>query len=271
MDLRPFALLLTFAGFVMPAPLQSPLLCTGFEDMYNLRFDAAHRAFQAFEQQNPRDPLGPVSDASAYLFSEFNRLGVLQSQFLTNNSEFLNNKRLPEDPQIARQFEGALTRTDTLVAAALKASPNDPVALLAKAIRLGLHADYLALIQKRELAALSEVKQGTQVAEQLLSQHPDYYDAHIAKGVENYLLSLKPAPVRWLLRATGAQTDREAGIAELRITAAHGQYLAPYAKVLLAVAALRAKRPDEARSQLADLAAHYPGNVLYKNELAKLP
>ena len=265
-------LLLSLAGATacLAVPPENPVLSSGFSQMYNLQFQAAHQTFQGYQQSHPTDPLGPVSDAAAYLFSEFNRLGILQSQFLTDNNEVLHSHP-KEDVEIARKFEAALSHTDTLVTAALKASPVDPNALLAQAMRFGLHADYLALIQKRELAALSEIKQGVASADRLLAAHPDYHDAYIAKGVENYLLSLKPAPVRWLLRATGAQTDRDAGIAQLRKTAADGQFLSPYAKVLLAVAALRADNTAEAKQLLTYLAEHYPGNPLYRNELAKLP
>ena len=42
-------------------------------------------------------------------------------------------------------------------------------------------------------------------------------DAYI--GVENYLLSLKPAPLRWFLRLDGAQTDKQRGIENLNATA----------------------------------------------------
>jgi predicted Zn-dependent protease len=89
-------------------------------------------------------------------------------------------------------------------------------------------------------------------------------------GVENYLLSLKPAPVRWFLHLTGAQTDKETGLRKLRITAALGHYLQPYARMLLAVAALRDHQPDEARKLLEGLSRDFPQNRLYASELAKL-
>ena len=96
------------------------------------------------------------------------------------------------------------------------------------------------------------------------------YDAHLASGIQNYLLSLKSAPVRWFLRMTGAQTDKEAGLANLKIVAEKGHYLRPYADLLLAVAALRDKNQGKARQLLAGLAAHFPGNTLYREELKKL-
>jgi len=137
-------------------------------------------------------------------------------------------------------------------------------------LRLGLQADYLALIDRRDLAALCEIKKGRELAEQLLSTHPGYYDAYIAIGVENYLLSRKPAPVRWFLRARGAQTDKQTGIEKLRLTAEHGKYLMPYARLLLAVAALRDGDKKGARDLLSWLAERYPRNALYRDELAKL-
>ena len=50
------------------------LLDEGYRHMYNLRFGDAHRVFQQWEAAHPDDPMGPVSDAAAYLFSEFDRL-----------------------------------------------------------------------------------------------------------------------------------------------------------------------------------------------------
>jgi hypothetical protein len=137
-------------------------------------------------------------------------------------------------------------------------------------LRIGLHADYLALVEKRNIAALSEVKTSRSLAEQLLAKHPECYDAWLAVGVENYLLSLKPAPVRWMLRLGGAQTDKDTGIARLRITAEKGRYLKPYARLLLAVAAVRDKKPLEAKQILSWLSTEFPRNHLYREELAKL-
>ncbi len=245
-------------------------LQAGYGEMYNLNFPAAHVQFQAYEKAFPQDPLGPVSEAAAYLFSEFNRGGVLQSQFLIDDRQIASSRPLQEDPATARAFADALARADALIGAALHRNAQEPNALLAKTLRLGLHADYLALVQKRELAALKEIKQSRQIAEQLVAAHPEYADAYIAMGVENYLLSQKAAPVRWLLRATGAQTDRDTGVSQLWKTATHGRYLAPYAKVLLAVAALRRGDKRLAKDLLTWLAEQYPGNPLYKDELAKL-
>ena len=58
----------------------------GYRQMYNLQFDAAHRTFGEWQRQHPADPLGPVSDAAAYLFAEFDRLHIL-SDGVTRESD----------------------------------------------------------------------------------------------------------------------------------------------------------------------------------------
>ena len=69
----------------------------GFRLMYNLNFSQAEREFSAFEQQHPDNPMGPVSEAADLLFSEFQRLGVLEGQFYENDSAFAARKKLTAD------------------------------------------------------------------------------------------------------------------------------------------------------------------------------
>ena len=62
---------------------------------------------------------------------------------------------------------------------------------------------------------------------------------------------------------------RKTGIQQLGIAADHGHYLGPFAKILLALAALREKKPEVARVQLSELAAEFPESPVFASELAK--
>ena len=121
------------------------------------------------------------------------------------------------------------------------------------------------MIDKQDFAALRYMKQGRILAQQLLKQKPDAYDALLAVGVENYLTGIKPAPVRWMLSLGGIDPNKEQGIRELQQTAAHGNLLKPFAKLLLAVAALRDKNNAEGCDLLHQLAVAYPRNALYRD------
>ena len=245
-------------------------LDTGYRQMYNLDFAAAHTTFQQFQQKHPEDPMGPVSDAAAYLFSEFDRLHVLEVDLFTDNQRFEKREKPTPDPAIRSAFDSKLTQADHLASQALGKSPGDSNALFAQVLMNGLRGDYLALIEKRNVAGLSYMKTGRGLAEKLLAVHPSYYDAYLAIGIENYLLGINSAPVRWVLRMTGAQTDKDEGLSKLRITAEKGHYLAPFARLLLAVAALRDNDRNTARTILADLSREFPSNRLYQKELSRI-
>jgi hypothetical protein len=204
------------------------------------------------------------------LFAEFDRLHILESELFTDNARFEKREKVEPDTRVQTAFEGELKRSEQISDQILSHSPGDHAAIFAKVMVGGLRRDYLALVEKRNLAALSTIKSARALAEKLLSQDPSYYDAYLAVGVENHLLSVNPAPIRWLLPVGGAPTDKDEAIAKLRLTAEKGHYLAPYARLLLAVAALRDHDQLQARSLLGGLAEEFPRNPLYRKEVARI-
>ena len=238
--------------------------------MYNLDFGAAHKSFADWERGQPDDPFGPASDAAAYLFTEFDRLKILRSEFLTQDSSFLNGRKVKPNPATKAAFEQALELSRTLSQEMLKRGKSPEQAMFASVVCTALHADYLALIEKENWQALNEIKDATNQAEVLVRKHPDYKDAYLSMGVENYLLSQKVGPVRMFLRLTGAQTDKEVGLQKLRIVADQGRYFKPYAKILLAIAALRDKNKILAGKLMSELTREFPRNDLFKDEVKKL-
>jgi hypothetical protein len=262
--------LLISSAFGADLNVQPKDLYSGWLKMYDLKFDEAHQLFGEWKQSHPADALGPASDAAAYLFSELARLGVLESEFFTDDARFESRAKLRPDPQLKPRFNHEIEQTEHLADAALQAVSTDPNALFAKALTFGLRADLASLIEKQDFAALKYTKQGRTFTDRLTAADPKAYDAYLGLGVENYLLSLKPAPLRVLLWMTGSQVDREKGLTELRLTAQYGHYLEPFAKLLLAVAALRDNNRSLARDLLSGLHDRFPDNPLYLRELNRL-
>jgi hypothetical protein len=245
-------------------------LYSGWLKMYDLQFDEAHGTFAAWKQSHPGDSLGPASDAAAYLFSELARLGALESELFVDDARFKERAKLRPDPVKKALFVQEVAQADRLADAALQKSAVDPNALFVKSLTFGLRADNAGLIEKRSLAALSFTKEGRLYADRLMQANPQAFDAYLGPGVENYLLSLKPAPLRVLLRITGSNVDREKGIEEIGKTASSGHYLEPFAKLLLAVAALRDDNPARARQLLGELHRRFPDNELYTREMNRI-
>jgi hypothetical protein len=243
----------------------------GYRDMYNLDFAGAHAVFQQYSNAHPSDPLPVASDAAAYLFGEFDRLHIIDVELFADQSRFDHRSKLTPDPSVRKAFDDRTAQAGRLADAALALNPRDVNALYVKTCISGMQSDYALLIDKRDLAALNLSKQSSALSKQALAVDPTLYDAYLASGVENYMLSLKPAPIRFFLGITGSATNKEEGIRLLRITASQGHYLAPFARMMLAVAALRDNKPQEAKNILIALSKQFPRNSLYQREIARIP
>jgi hypothetical protein len=273
-----YLLILTVLWFLCagrPAAASNPVavplsLEQGFHLLYNLDFDHAHQVFLFWEQQHPEDPLGPACDAAGSLFSEFNRLGVLEGQFYADDHSFDNRKKLEPDSAVHGRFNAAIDQAQARAHVRLTQDPKDQNALFALTLASGLQADYAALIEKRNLASLHFTKEANLWAEQLLALDPNCDDARVATGFSKYIIGSMSAPARWLVRMGGISGDKEAGISELQLTAQHGRYLAPFARILLAIAYVRDKDKSHARELLAELRDEFPSNPLFGREIARL-
>jgi hypothetical protein len=242
----------------------------GFSLLYNLDFAGAHQVFLSFEQEHPDNPLGPACDAAGLLFSEFDRLGVLEAQFYADDQTFAARKQLTPDTAIRDRFNAALDHADSLAHSRLAKNSRDRDGLFALTMSSGLKADYAGLVEKRNIASLHFTKEATAWAQKLLAVDPGCYDAHLATGVSQYIIGSMSAPIRWLVRLGGVSGDKQQGIAELHLTAERGQYLAPFARILLAIAYVREKDKPRARDLLISLRDQFPQNPLFTQEIARL-
>src|SRR6267378_155014 len=181
-------LLFVLSARASPVPLAGTDLDQGFHDLYNLNFDVAQRDFAAWEAQHPDDPVGPVSQAAGLLFSEFNRLGVLEAQFYENDDAFERRAKVSPDPAVKARFQAYLERASNLAHVRLTKDSKDKDALFALTLSAGLQADYAALIEKRNLASLRSAKQASVWAQRLLAVCPDCYDALLATGFSKYII-----------------------------------------------------------------------------------
>src|SRR5260370_19777380 len=279
---RTWPMLVFFAAILAPIPaLAGPCgmpsadnayqqLDRGFHALYDLDFAGAEKTFVAWERQQPRNPLGPASRASGYLFQEFERLGVLKAEIFTNDERFEQRERLAPSLELKARFDQELAVADALADEMLAQNPQSTDALLAKTRVNGLRADYAALIEKRNMASLSHTKEARRWAERLLRADASCNDAYLALGAENYLVAIKPAVVRWFARLGGARANREQGIRELTLTAQNGRFLKPFAKLLLVLAAQRDHDPATARRLLTPLGQEFPTHPPYRPQLSKL-
>jgi hypothetical protein len=264
------AIAATVPATAATVPAQRTSLDQGFRLLYNLDFDQAHQVFLSWQKEHPQDPVGPTAEAAGLLFSEFHRLGILESQFYADDKTFLNREKVVPDPAVRDNFNAALSKAESVATTRLATSPQDRDALFAMTLSSGLQADYAAMIEKHNLPSLRFTREANDWAGKLLAVDPNCYDAHVATGFSKYIIGSMAAPVRWIMRLGGVSGDKTAGLAELQLTADHGQYLGPFARILLAIAYVRDKDDARARGVLAALRDEFPKNPLFAREIARL-
>jgi hypothetical protein len=263
-------LLIASASSAFGAPLTGTPLNDGYYALYNLDFNAAHAHFGQWMTAHPDDCLGSASDAAAYLFTEFNILGVLDIELFADDNRFTSRTRPPVDPVLKKGFNDRIDQSNRLADAALQRNPNDSNALYCKAVTSGMQADWASLIDRHEYGAYKFSELASKYAKQALAINPTLYDANLAVGIENYMLSLKPAPIRWILGMAGAGTNKAEGVRLLKLTAEQGHYLAPFARLMLAVGELRDGRVQQGKAILVGLSQEFPQNTLYQRQIARL-
>jgi hypothetical protein len=259
------------ASTVGPVQLSNqPEIDAGFQLLYQLKFPEARATFMNWENQHPGEPLGAAAEAASYLYQEFDRQGVLSSDFFLDEKRFLGGVQGAADPQMRDAFGAAVRRAQHLAQARLKLNPRDADALFALTIAAGMLANYSSMIERRQIESLKLTREADTVAKNLLAVAPSAADAYVALGTSNYVLGCLPTFKRFLIWFGGFHGDRALGMEQVTLAAANGHYLRPYAKLILALAAMREKQWGLARTELEQLTAEFPTNAKFARELAKL-
>ena len=272
-------MLIVFAGILAaaaclaePAVGERPTaeIDQAFARMYNTDFPGAHAHLDRYVAAQPTDPLGYAIRASAYLFTEFDRLGILESEFFSDDKRIIEKKKLKPDPVLREKFFQAVNAAQFHATKVLATNPDDQNALFAMAITQGVTMDYVALVDKRQLSSLSSARRANGYAQHLVKLNPKFIDAYLTTGLSEYLLGSLPFYVRWFVHFDGVNGSKDQGITNLQLVARSGHYLRPFAKILLAVCYLREKQPRETQKLLAGLASEFPENQLLRKELVKV-
>jgi len=164
----------------------------------------AHALLDQYISAQPSDPMGYAVRASAYLFSELYRLGILESEFFADDKRIIEKKKLVPDPDVRQKLFRTIEDAQGRATKILGSNPNDQNALFAMAVSQGVTMDYTALVEKRQMSSLSSARRANNYAQQLLKVNPQFYDAYLTTGLNEYLIGSLPFYVRWFVHFASA-------------------------------------------------------------------
>ena len=268
--MRWFLLLAATIGPVSALAAEPTTIDDALHSLYEFDFTAAHATLDRYIAGHPGEPLPYAFRGAAYLFWELDRLGALESEFLTDNDRLVEKSRPQPDPVVRGKFLQAMNDAQKRAQEVLKSQPGNRDALFAMCVVSGVSTDYMALVEKRQISSLGPAKRANTYAQRLLELDPKFYDAYLTAGFSEYMIGSLPFFIRWFVHFDNIAGNKQRGIENLQLVAREGRYFRPLAKVFLGIIDLREKKPREARQLLAELARDYPRNPLYRKELDKL-
>ncbi len=238
-----------------------------FSRMYNCDFAGAHSILEEQISKHPDDPLLYSVRAAAFLYSEFQRLKILEADFFANDDRITDRKKLHPDPLIRAELFKMTGEARKRAGARLAISPDDRDAMFAMCMASGVETDYTSLVEKKYIRSYSLSKETQRYARQLLALNPPFYDAYLTLGSAEYVVGNLNFFFRLFIRFDQIEGNKQKAIEELKSVVDKGRYFPPFAKILLSVIYLREDQPQKALVLLREMERDFPENPLFRQEI----
>jgi tetratricopeptide (TPR) repeat protein len=247
-----------------------PLVRDGYEHFYILDYDGALSRFEAVLKAHPNDPMAYGYVQMATVFRELYHQDLLDTTYYAHDS-FLSSKRNVNVPSATLQRIEDLTNTGIrLCDDRIKANPNDKNAYFARGYLRGIHAAFITLVDHSFVAAARQGYASRNDSEQVLKIDPDYADAKMAIGIQQFAVASLPRWVRMVVGIVGVGGNKEKGLQMLRESAAHGVITAVESRTVMSLFLRHDGRYPEALVVQHGLAAQFPHDYLFRLEEANL-
>ena len=247
-----------------------PVAREGFQHFYILDYEGSISRFESVLKAHPQDPMASGYLLMILVFRELYHQDLLDTTYYAHNS-FLSSKREVPVPQATRDRIESLTNTIVSICdQRIKADPRDKNAYFARGYGRGMHAVFITLVDHSFVSAARQGLASRNDSEQVLKIDPDYTDAKMAIGIQQFAVASLPRFVRMVVGIAGVGGNRETGLKLLRECAAHGTITAVESRTVLSLFLRHDARYAEAIVVQHGLAVEYPRDYLFRLEEANL-
>ena len=247
-----------------------PELRDARDHFYILDFDGALTRFEALQKAHPQSVIASGYILMTLVFRELYRQDLLDTTYYAHDS-FLTNKRPVNIPQATRdRIEFVTNSAIALADQQIRANPNDANAYFARGYARGMHAAYITLVDHSYVAAARQGLASRNDSEQALRIDPNYADAKMAVGIQQFAVASLPRFIRIMVGIAGVGGNKEKGLNLLRDSAAHGIVTPIEARTALSLFLRHDGRYQEAIVVQKGLADQYPHDYLFCLEVANL-
>ncbi len=242
----------------------------GCEHFYNLDYDGALRIFNQVALAHPQEPMAWNYVLMTTIFRELYHQDLLDTTYYARDNFLTNKRQVDVAPATRNDIETLTNRVVSLSDARLKANDADKNALFARGFARGMHAAFITLADHSYAGAARQGYQARNDSEAVLKIDPNYTDAKMAIGIQQFAAASLPRFVRMMIGIMGLGGSKEKGLAMLRDAGAHGIATGVESRTALSLFLRHDGRYPEALQVQRGLAEQYPHDYLFQLEVANL-
>jgi hypothetical protein len=248
----------------------TPQVREAHEHFYNLDYDGSLSRFEAIQRANPQSPIATGYVLMVLIFRELYHQDLLDTTYYAHDS-FLTSKRSVPVPQATRdRIEQLTSSAIALSDQQIHDNPNNANAYFARGYARGMHAAFITLVDHSYVAAARQGLASRNDSEQALKIDPNYADAKMAIGIQQFAVASLPRILRIMIGITGVTGNKEKGLDLLRESAAHGLVTNIESRTALSLFLRHDARYPEALAVQHGLAVEFPRDYLFRLEEANL-
>jgi tetratricopeptide (TPR) repeat protein len=248
----------------------TPQIREAHERFYALDFDGALTRFEAIQKANPQSVIATGYILQTLVFRELYRQDLLDTTYYAHDSFLTSKRNVPVPPDVRARIESLTNSAIDLADQQIKANSNDANAYFARGYARGMHSAFITLCDHSYVTAARQGFASRNDSEQTLRIDPDYADAKMAIGIQQFAVASLPRFVRMLVGIAGVGGNKEKGLELLRESAAHGIVTPIESRTALSLFLRHDARYPEAIVVQKGLADQYPHDYLFRLEVANL-
>jgi tetratricopeptide (TPR) repeat protein len=247
-----------------------PVVREGYEHFYILDYDGALSRFESVLKAHPQEPMAYGYVQMATVFRELYHQDLLDTTYYAHDSFLTSRRNVPVSANTRQRVEFLTDTGIRLCDDRIKANSNDKNAYFARGYLRGIHAAFITLVDHSYVAAARQGYASRNDSEQVLKIDPEYADARMAIGIQQFAVASLPRWVRLVVGIVGVGGNKERGLQMLREAAAHGVVTAVESRTVLSLFLRHDARYPEALVVQRGLAVQYPHDYLFRLEEANL-
>lgn len=243
-------------------PASDALRARAIEEVYNLDDVPAMATWREATVADPRDAAAWRGLAGAIMAHIGMLRGTMTVDSYLGRVATRDVSLPPPPPELAREFNAAITTATSLARQRASARPKDPQAHYELGAALGLRASYIATVDGGMLAGFRAAREAFSEHERVLQLNASRADAGLAVGTYRYLVSALSMPMRMVAYVAGFGGGKDRGLKLVEGAAGYPGDNQADAEVALLLLYNREKRYDAALTLLTGMRARYPRNRL---------